>query len=56
MDVRRALQDLAPRERACIMLPLSDDLTVPQEICRLTWHRRGTALLADAAGHLDRHR
>lgn len=30
MDVRRALQELAPRERACIVLRFYDDLTIPQ--------------------------
>ena len=28
LDVRRALQDLAPRERACIVLRYFDDLSV----------------------------
>ena len=30
MDVRRALRELTPRERACIVLRFYDDLTVPQ--------------------------
>jgi len=35
MDVRRALRELSPRERACIVLRFYDDLTVPQIAARL---------------------
>ena len=53
MDVRRALQDLAPRERACIVLRYFDDLTVPQIAVQLGI-AEGTVkrYLADASGRL----
>jgi RNA polymerase sigma factor (sigma-70 family) len=35
MDVRGALRELGPRERACIVLRFYDDLTVPQIAARL---------------------
>jgi RNA polymerase sigma factor (sigma-70 family) len=35
MDVRRALRELSPRERTCIVLRFYDDLTVPQIAARL---------------------
>lgn len=35
MDVRRALRELGPRERTCIVLRFYDDLTVPQIATRL---------------------
>ncbi len=35
MDVRRALGELSPRERTCIVLRFYDDLTVPQIAARL---------------------
>ncbi|PKQ18668.1 MAG: RNA polymerase subunit sigma-24 [Actinobacteria bacterium HGW-Actinobacteria-8] len=35
MDVRRALRELGPRERTCIVLRFCDDLTVPQIAARL---------------------
>lgn len=35
MDVRAALADLPPRERACVVLRFYDDLTVPQIAARL---------------------
>jgi len=53
LDVRRALQDLAPRERACIVLRYFDDLTVPQIAAQLGI-ADGTVkrYLADASGRL----
>jgi RNA polymerase sigma factor (sigma-70 family) len=53
LDVRRALQDLAPRERACIVLRYFDDLTVPRIAAQLGI-ADGTVkrYLADASGRL----
>ena len=53
LDVRRALQDLAPRERACIVLRFFDDLTVSQIAAQLGI-ADGTVkrYLADASGRL----
>ena len=55
LDVRRALQELAPRERACIVLRYFDDLTVPQ-IAASLGIAEGTVkrYLADASGKLAR--
>ena len=62
MDVRRALSELSPRERTCIVLRFYDDLTVPQIAARLGL-ADGTVkrYLSDASavggtsGHRDRY-
>ncbi len=60
LDVRAALADLPPRERACTVLRFYDDLTVPQIAAQLGL-AEGTVkrYLADAsarlAGILDEH-
>src|SRR6187431_207734 len=53
VDVRRALQSLSPRERACTVLRYFDDLTVPQIAAQLNL-ADGTVkrYLADASGKL----
>ena len=53
LDVRRALQSLSPRERACIVLRYFDDLTVSQIAAQLGI-AEGTVkrYLADASGKL----
>ena len=53
MDVRAALGQLPPRERACIVLRFYDDLTVPQIAARLSL-AEGTVkrYLADASARL----
>lgn len=53
LDVRAALDKLAPRERACIVLRFYDDLTVPQIAERLGL-AQGTVkrYLADASARL----
>lgn len=53
LDVRRALQELSPRERACTVLRFFDDLTVPQIAAHLGL-AEGTVkrYLADASGKL----
>jgi len=53
LDVRRALQALPTRERACIVLRFFDDLTVPQIAAQLGL-AEGTVkrYLADASGKL----
>lgn len=53
LDVRRALRELPPRERACTVLRYFDDLTVPQIAARLGL-AEGTVkrYLADASGKL----
>ena len=53
LDVRFALQELSPRERACIVLRYFDDLTVPQIAAQLGL-ADGTVkrYLADASGKL----
>jgi RNA polymerase sigma-70 factor (ECF subfamily) len=53
LDVRRALQGLPPRERACVVLRFFDDLTVPQIAAQLGL-AEGTVkrYLADASGRL----
>jgi RNA polymerase sigma-70 factor (ECF subfamily) len=53
LDVRRALQELAPRERACIVLRFFDDFTVPQIAAHLDL-AEGTVkrYLADASARL----
>lgn len=55
VDVRRALQELGPRERACTVLRYFDDLTVPQ-IAAALGLAEGTVkrYLADASGKLAR--
>jgi RNA polymerase sigma-70 factor (ECF subfamily) len=53
LDVRAALAELPPRERACIVLRFYDDLTVPQIAERLGL-AQGTVkrYLADASARL----
>ena len=53
LDVRFALRELSPRERACIVLRYFDDLTVPQIAAQLGL-ADGTVkrYLADASGKL----
>jgi len=52
-DVEKALAELPPRERACIVLRYFDDLTVPQ-VARHLGIADGTAkrYLADASARL----
>ena len=62
MDVRSALRELTPRERACVVLRFYDDLTVAQIAAHLGSRRRdGQALpvrcVGEAGGPLGvRHR
>ena len=53
LDVRAALDELSPRERACVVLRFYDDMTVPQIAAHLRL-AEGTVkrYLADASGRL----
>lgn len=54
LDVQRALAQLPPRERACVILRFYDDLTVPQIADHLSLNA-GTVkrYLSDAVGRLE---
>ncbi len=56
VDVRRALHQLSPRERTCIVLRFFDDMTVPQIASRLGISD-GTVkrYLSDASSRLSEH-